>query len=52
VGSEAPRGVNHGPAMGPGVSATNNFAFISACDKLTVTCRLLVRASRIQPLSA
>ena len=43
VGSEAPRGVNHGPAMGPGVSTTNEFkfAFISACDE-SVTCRILV----------
>jgi hypothetical protein len=33
VGSETPRGFNHGPAMGPVVSTTNEFAFISACGE-------------------
>jgi hypothetical protein len=49
VGSETPRGFNHGPAMGPGVSTTNNFAFISACDKHTAAYSCLCR---IQPLRA
>ena len=48
MGSETPRGFNHGPAMGPGVSTTNNFAFISACDKHTAAYSCLCR---IQPLS-
>jgi hypothetical protein len=33
VGFESPRGFNYGPAMGPGVSTTNEFAFISACGE-------------------
>jgi hypothetical protein len=51
VGSETPRGFNHGPAMGPGVSTTNNFAFISS-GFLTSAALALTRASRIEPLSA
>ena len=51
MGSETPRGFNHGPAMGPGVSTTNNFAFISS-GFLTSAALALTRASRIEPLSA
>ena len=35
--------------MGPGVSTTNNFAFISACEKHTAAYSCLYK---IQPLSA
>jgi hypothetical protein len=42
VGSETPRGFNHGPAMGPVVSTTNNGAFISRLVTSVCTCRSLV----------
>ena len=52
MGSETPRGFYHGPAMGPGVSTTNNFAFerFGLYDKHVYLS--LTRTSTIQPLSA
>ncbi len=54
MGSETPRGFYHGPAMGAGVSTTNNFAFehFGIYDRDKHVYLLLTRASTIQPLSA